>query len=42
MTRRAGVRDIAAKNGMAANIDEALAGIKLQHVDQTNESDCIS
>ncbi|QIL80805.1 phage late control D family protein [Diaphorobacter sp. HDW4A] len=33
------VRDIAAKNGMAANIDEALAGIKLQHVDQTNESD---
>ncbi|MBF5003382.1 contractile injection system protein, VgrG/Pvc8 family [Diaphorobacter caeni] len=33
------VRDIAAKNNMVANVDEDLAEIKLQHVDQTNESD---
>lgn len=33
------VRDIAAKNGIAANIDPALASVKVQHADQTNESD---
>lgn len=33
------VRDIAAKNGMPANVDAALAGIAVQHIDQTNESD---
>ena len=33
------VRDIAAKNKLSVSVDEALASIKLQHVDQTNESD---
>ncbi|MGE8400787.1 MAG: contractile injection system protein, VgrG/Pvc8 family [Delftia tsuruhatensis] len=33
------VRDIAKRNGMQANVDEALAGLPVQHIDQTNESD---
>ena len=33
------VRDIGAKNNLPVNMDDALASIKLQHVDQTNESD---
>ena len=33
------VRDIAAKNRLQANVDETLAGRRVQHIDQTNESD---
>lgn len=33
------VRDIAAKNRLQANVDETLAGKRVQHIDQTNESD---
>ena len=33
------VRDIAARNNLPARIDPALASRKVQHIDQTNESD---
>lgn len=33
------VRDIAAKNGLQANVDARLADKPVQHIDQTNESD---
>ena len=33
------VRDIAAKNRLQANVDARLAGVPVQHIDQTNESD---
>ena len=33
------VRDIAARNNLPARIDEQLANRKVQHIDQTNESD---
>lgn len=33
------VRDVAAKNGLQANIDDSLANVRIAHADQTNESD---
>lgn len=33
------VRDIAARNKLTAKVDESLAAIVVQHIDQTNESD---
>lgn len=33
------VRDIAAKNKLLVNVDESLAAKRVQHIDQTNESD---
>ena len=33
------VRDIAARNKLQANVDESLASVPVQHIDQTNESD---